>query len=256
MIDQQILLQRFFGVLIFIAILVVVASMPIFREGPDDYPLPNLIEAKNYVDVVPADIRIPLTPDNQPVSKSVVTDAFGAQVIDGLRLKRRVQYRPAWVFAEVEIVVIPNFLRMSIQNREQMLADKGLRRQTMFDLVRQEPSTDGCVAHRYQEVGWSAGGFVLVDPAVRSMKIEEAERCAIAGFDYILGVPAIGQSFVFQEFPPPDTSIVVLDYLKQCSYSGESDVTPRSASRSGITNFPSITCIRRRIGDAVQRGRT
>ncbi len=47
--------------------------------------------------------------------------------------------------------------------------------------------------------------------------------------------------------------MVVLDYLRHCAEIGETDVSPRQSSNYGVTNFPSIQCISRGIGEAINR---
>ncbi|WFU04669.1 hypothetical protein QA648_28290 (plasmid) [Rhizobium sp. CB3171] len=140
---------------------------------------------------------------------------------------------------------------MNLNDRKSSLKKFGLRKETVADVLAMEASSDGCAAHRYQDNGWSNGGFILVDPAVRAMTAEEAARCAIAGFDYLLGVPISSGTFALKSFPNPATGALILDYVKLCAYNGESDVSPKIRSRFGVTNYPALRCVRRNIDVAI-----
>lgn len=239
-------------VLVIIAAGAVFVFVPILHDKPAQYPIANLLDAKGYLDTIPDNALIELTPNNQPVSRVVTTDKFGEEVLNELRRERQVQYRPAWGLADIEIVAVSNFLQMTPPNRSALLENFSLRKETIASLLAVKSSGNGCLAYRYQNNGWSSGGFVLIDPSVHSMTVNDASRCAVAGFDYLLGVPTSGEFFAFGSFPSPETSMVVLDYVKLCAYNGETNVSPKIRSRYGVTNFPAVACIRRNIADAIQ----
>lgn len=236
-------------------LMALVLSAPWFRVQPRDYPRDDLTAAKQYVDRLDPDTLIPLTADNQPVSRLMTSEPSGDQAAKDLKMARPSLFRRAWVLADIEIVVVSNFLRMTATERQGVLASYNLRNATRKMLLDAQPVDNGCAVYRYTQNDWSDGGFVLVDPAAPSMTRADVTSCVIAGFDHLLGVPAQGGRFDLRTFPKPNVSMVVLDYLRHCAHIGETNVSPKQSSKSGMTNFPSIQCISRGIDEAINRSR-
>lgn len=250
---EEVTTIRIFGTLLAIALMALLAFGPWFRVQPRDYPRADLMAAKQYVDGLNPNTLIPLFPDNQPVSRLATGEPLGDQAINDLKLARPSLFRRAWGRADIEIVVISNFLHMTAAERQKALAGYSLRSNTSAMLLDAHPIDNGCIVYRYTENGWSEGGFLLVDPAAGSMTAADVSSCVIAGFDHLLGVPTEDGRFDFRRYPRPGVSMVVLDYLRHCAEIGETDVSPRQSSNYGVTNFPSIQCISRGIGEAINR---
>jgi hypothetical protein len=246
-------IARVFVTVLAIALMALLAFGPWFRVQPRDYPRDDLTAAKQYVDRLQADTLIPLSPDNQPASRLMTSEPLGDQAAKDLKMARPTLFRNAWGLADIEIVVMSNFLRMTATERQNALASYSLRNATKKMLLDAQPVANGCAIYRYTLNGWSDGGFVLVDPAASSMTTADVTSCVIAGFDNLLGVPAQDGRFDLGTFPKSNVSMVVLDNLRHCAGIGETNVSPKQSSRSGVTNFPSIQCISRGIGEAINR---
>jgi hypothetical protein len=251
--SEEVRTIRIFGTMLAIALMALLAFGPWFRVQPRDYSRADLMAAKQYLDGLNPDRLVPLFPDNQPVSRLATGEPLGDQAINDLKLARPSLFRRAWGLADIEIVVISNFLHMTAAERQEALAGYSLRNNTRAMLLNAQPKDNGCIVYRYILDGWSEGGFLLVDPAAASMTAADVSSCVIAGFDHLLGVPTEDARFDFRTFPKPNVSMVLFDYLRHCSEIGETNVSPKQTSRSGVTNFPSIQCISRGIEEAINR---
>jgi hypothetical protein len=240
------------SVLVFLFVAAIMFT-PWFRAQPRDYPLNDLQSAKQYIDGLAADTRIPLTPDDQPVSRVMTAEPVGEQAVKVLKAARPGLFRAAWTSADIEILIIPNFLHMTAPEREKALAAYKLRGWTRQILMDAKPVDNGCAIFRYEDFGWSQGGFLLVDAGAGSMAGKDVTPCVMAGFDYLMGVPAKSADFDFRTFPKPEVSIILLAYLRHCSDLGETEVSPKQTANTQVTNFPSVRCMSRQIGAAIDR---
>jgi len=241
--DRSDIALRIVAVVLCSALLMMLIS--VCRPQPHVVGRTELAAAKAYAATLPA-----------AVTRFITSELSGEHAWEELRTVRVGRYRKAWTQGDIEIIVISNFFGMSPGERLSRLQDQGLRPQTVTHLLDAPFEGAGCLVRRYEEYGWSHGGFVLVDPASGSLSSDEVTKCVLAGFDHLLGVP-IANTFDFHTFPSSSVSAVLLDYLRQCSYEGKSDVLPMQTSRHGITTFPSLSCIQEEIDAALvsnQRG--
>jgi hypothetical protein len=253
MMNNDSVLARFLGIIILGGICAALMFTSVFRPTPPAFSQTELREASDYLAKVPNQTRIPLTPDNQPVTRFVTSENLGVLALEKLKLTRPGRYRRAWQVGDIEIIVASNILALSPSARQAWLAGKNLRSRTVAALMAAPLKSDGCIVQPYQANGWSQGGFVLADPAAGSLSRDAVTACVISGFDYLMGVPVAGV-FDFRQFPSPAVSAILLDYLRQCSYAGKTDVTPRRTSNHGVTSFPSIRCINEAINGTISDG--
>lgn len=222
------------------------------QPAPQRHERAAMETALRYLDTLPADARSVLFPDNQPQMQVITKGEAGRDALDRLQALRPDRYRPAHFGpGALQIVVLPGFLGKGAADRKAMLTEHGVRPDFAAMLTPLPASHPPCSAFLGAADGWAWGGFVFVDPQAGLTSQEAVRACVIAGFDYLLGVPVAGGGFDVRTFPDPAASLVLLDHVRQCAHSGETDRVPPLRNNRGITSLPSLSCIRAGIAAAL-----
>lgn len=222
------------------------------QPAPQRHERAAMETALRYLDTLPADARGVLFPDNQPQVQAITKGEAGRDALDSLRALRPDRYRPArFGPGALQIVVLPSFLGTDAAERKELLTKYGVSADFAAMLSPLPATHPPCSAFLGEADGWAWGGFVFVDPQAGLASQEAVRTCVIAGFDYLLGVPVAGGEFDWKRFPDPAASLVLLDHVRQCAHSGETDRVPPLRNNRGITSLPSLSCIRAGIAAAL-----
>lgn len=224
--------------LILIPIVAFFAFTSFLQPAPEKHERAALQAALAYLDSLPADASSFLFPNNQPDVQAVALDDAGREALETLQSLRPARYRPArFKRADLTLLVLPGFLGMTDAQRKALLTDQGVPADLAETLSPLPASHPPCSAFLGENEGWAWGGFVLVDPQAGAMSRDALRSCLVAGFDYLLGVPT-GGVFNAETFPDAAASLVLLDYLRQCSHAGQTDRRPPRRNNRGVTTLP------------------
>lgn len=158
---------RIFVTLLAIALMALLMFGPWLRVQPRDYPRDDLTAAKQYVDGLHSDTLIPLVPDNQPVSRLMTSEPLGDRAAQNLKMARSTLFRPARGLADIEIVVISNFLRMTAAERQKVLGSYSLRNATRKKLLDAQPVDNVSFTATRKMVGRTAALYLSIPPRHR-----------------------------------------------------------------------------------------
>jgi hypothetical protein len=237
-----------FGLMLLLAIAIFVyGKWSRFTLDHRVYPKSDLAAALAYLDSLPRTSAPTLFATSSRDFRLHGNRELAWRALGEFRSTQAVDYlSPPGFGWKIHIMVLPGFLKESTVRQRQLAAEmagNGLA----DSIVRLAGNSNGCIAGKDANFGWTDRGFVLVDPNSGQMADTQVVACIVAGLDFVNGLPVRADTFSIKEIPPAAVSAAILDYVMRCAYDGETESEPPNRSRGGITTQPSIKCVHDRI---------
>jgi len=222
------------------------------RLGHDyrDYARADLLVAQEYVNGLPNSAAPMLFSSNWRSIGTYGQKEIAQRGISRFRQTQAATYPPLQG-SSISVIVHPGFLAASTIERSEILEKLGVYWEVARPLASAPNDRSGCIAAKFEDLGWTRGGYVLADPFESLESEPDVVGCIEAGLSYVNGLPIYGETFSLSEMPSAPIAAIVLDYTMRCAYDGISDEAKPDRSGSDITSKPAISCIRNEVAAAL-----